>query len=199
MSTMGIDVSNVGPHVMQVSEWYPGFKKVIKLGRVDWGEIREAIRLYHPVRVIIDANPERNEARRLCEEFPGTVFMAFYPEGLTQLYSVREDNSTVSIHRTEAISATFGRFKAQNISLPNNSPFMRDYAAHMCALTKTFKENRGGQLISRYVLTGTADHFAHAATYDEVAGRSVGLDLPVMEDIITYPEDPNNIEFFTEG
>jgi len=171
-STMGIDVSQDRAHYAEISEWKGGHKIVLNVLRPTWDELPGIMNQYGVRCCVIDANPERYKAREFAERFDQRVFMAWYPRDTKALYELQELKLRVNIHRTESLDFTMRRIKEGAVSFPSGLTHWEEYCAQLCAPVKNFKEDAiTGQPIGRYVEGGKADHFAHAANYNEIAGR----------------------------
>ena len=168
-SCMGVDVSPTGLHWIEIAEMSSqGVKVVLNALQAPWEELPKLMETYSVRCCVVDASPERTNARALAEMSQGSVFLAFYPEGMKTLYTVHEENYVVSIDRTEALERVQARFKKKTVVLPCNLPLLKTYAEHLTSPVKTFKASRTGLPIARYVNTGP-DHFAHASVYCEIA------------------------------
>lgn len=168
-ATMGIDVAPGGLNWIEIAEWWADHKTVVEARRANWDELDGLMQCYRVRQCVIDAMPETTKAREFAIRWPGRVLLAFYPEGLKTTCQVREDDQIVNINRTEALDKAFNRFRNRTVILPHGLELFDTYKAHLCVPVKTYKENRLGIPIARYVCAG-ADHFAHAAAYNEIAG-----------------------------
>jgi len=168
-ATMGVDVG--GQLHWEVAEWQGDRKLLVAAGTCESFEhIARLARQYNVYALVVDANPERRQARRLAASLPGIAWLCFY--GKQKAGLVRDDKAaTVSVHRTEMLDATLGRFRARTVVMPADLP--DDYARHLQALVRRTEKDRRGEYVARYYATGD-DHFAHAANYNEVAHQLLG-------------------------
>lgn len=167
-SCMGVDVSATGLHYVELVEGTrSGHKVVLNSFNANWNDLYRIMEVYGVRCCVIDAQPERSKAREFAESFPGQIYMAFYPEGLKVPYVVHEDKQVVSIDRSEGLETMQERFKNGTVSIPK-FPDIDEYAKQISSPMKTYKLSKTGLPIVRYISRGP-DHFAHAATYADVA------------------------------
>jgi len=166
---MGIDVAVAGGmHYIDISEvTADGVKVALNIFQAPWEDIPKIIEKYRVRCCVIDAQPERTNARSLARMFPGRVYVAFYPEGLKDLYVANEAKQTVLIDRSEVADMLHTRIRTGALSLPL-FPKLEEYAKHCSNIVKTYKPDRWGLPVARYVNTGP-DHFAHSSMYCEIA------------------------------
>ncbi len=192
-ATMGIDVGQNEDHRVEIAEWEAGgaIKKVIKTVICGWERLPSLVMQYNVACVIIDALPERAKSREFVRMFSGRAYMAFYPEGMKNLYTVDEKASTVNIHRTEAIDTVFARYRNDTLWLPMDMVQFERYAIELCSPTRIMKMNKQtGEPIARYVESTGTDHFAHASVYNEIAHEiaPISLNIASAQDEIHEPE-----------
>jgi len=83
--------------------------------------------------------------------------------------SIAEDElgtPIATVDRTGWLDATLGRFHTQRILLPRD--ISREYREHIKSLVRTYEKDETGNPKARYIET-SADHFAHAQNYAEIA------------------------------
>jgi phage terminase large subunit GpA len=170
-ATMGIDVGS-RLH-WEVAQWAGAEKCVLAAGVCEsFAELARLVGQYRAHTFVIDANPERREARRLVQAFPGRGWLCFYTP--TTQAVVRDDAAaTVRADRTETLDAMLGRFRASPPAVRLPADVARDYGRHLGALVRHTIKDRRGEWVARYVSTGD-DHFAHAANYNEIAHMLAG-------------------------
>jgi len=118
--------------------------------------------------VVIDANPERRKAAEFCRRWHDYASMCFYGNNIKEKeINVNEDEHMVTVDRTSWMDLSLGRFKTQDIKLPVDVSL--DYRAHLKAPVRVYSKDSSGNPIARYVEGSSADHFAHARTYNEIA------------------------------
>lgn len=134
-------------------------------------EFEHLDRLMHDYRIhyaVIDANPERRKALEFCRRFHGYVSMCIYGNNVNgkDLHE-KEDDHMVTVDRTSWMDLALGRFKNQTIILPIDVSL--DYRSHVKAPVRVYKKDSNGNPTAKYIEGSSADHFAHARTYAEIA------------------------------
>ncbi|GMU26117.1 MAG: hypothetical protein AMXMBFR16_10220 [Candidatus Uhrbacteria bacterium] len=179
--TMGIDQGKQN-HIV-IMEWFVDQMgrdiNVAAMGKLLWegtvlGEefdrLDMLMREWQVLACVIDADPQINDARRFARRFPGYVTLCRYRRGVSgKEISVQEDElgtPIATVDRTNWIDAALGRFHNQRIRLPRD--VSREFREHMKALVRTYEKDDNGNPKAKYVET-SADHFAHALTYAEIA------------------------------
>lgn len=195
-ATMGIDVAGAGrPNYVEISEWVNGRKILLNVLRADWGELRTLMAQYSIWSCVIDAQPEVTESLSFANEFEGRVLVAYYPENLKQLINANQETSSVNLHRTGLMDLTLKRYRTGAVSIPRDMALYETYKAHLCAPTKIYKEDKRGRQIARYI-NANADHFAHAALYNEAAyNLSPTVMTAVVRDTWHEPDPGHGGEF----
>lgn len=182
--TFGVDVG-VNHHFVEVSSWAgDGFKNVL-LARVvrNFDEIYDLVRRFRPRSIVVDANPNTEAARAFQNRLGNSVWLAFYAKGMLEAIRWHPENGTVSINRTEILDKVVSRFMARRVGVPRDAP--AEYMPHHRALQRVVQMNEAkGNEEARYESSG-ADHFAHAAAYNEVAGTSLPEEDPGRD----WPQD----------
>jgi hypothetical protein len=125
---------------------------------------------------VIDALPETRKCRELQTEFPGILYLAYYTtqkvgSKLSESAQWNEAEGVVNLDRTRMLDATFALFFGQKNTLPAYAKDIRDYYAHMKALTRILIETTGGEKVAQYIQSGP-DHYAHAENYCTAAGEN---------------------------
>jgi hypothetical protein len=182
--TFGVDVG-VNHHFVEVASWAgDGFKTVL-LARIvrNFDEIYDLVRRFRPRTVVVDANPNTEAARAFQNRLGNSVWLAFYAKGMLEPIRWHPENGTVSINRTEILDKVVSRFMARRVGVPRDAP--AEYMPHHRALQRVVEMNEAkGNEEARYESSG-ADHFAHAAAYNEVAGTSLPDEDPGRD----WPQD----------
>jgi hypothetical protein len=174
---MGLDVASERNLNCVIDELLPsGERRELYAGEPrDFQEAATLIELFGVHVVVVDALPERRQARALAQTFPGRVFLAAYDwrnEADAFLYNGKKN--LVTINRTEAIDATFDAIRQQR-KWPLGVPPPR-YVAQMCAPKRRTELDKKGKPVRSYVSTGTeGDDYAHAEVYVMVAGELYGM------------------------
>jgi hypothetical protein len=124
---------------------------------------------------VIDANPERRKAHEFATRFWGHVKLCFYGRGINgkQIHVSEEqakiggDDPTILVDRTSWLDLALGRFRTQNITLPQD--VSREYRENIKAPVRIYEKDSDGNPIGKYVTGNSEDHFAHARNYAEIA------------------------------
>lgn len=134
-------------------------------------DLYEWIESMRPEKFVIDAQPERNLSRNLCQRFPGRGWMCLYVQGVSGKLLKKggdEDETLVHVDRTSWLDLTLGRIKTNTILLPRDID--EEYRTNIKALVRLVREQRDGNLFASYEKSDAAhDHYAHAQNYAEIA------------------------------
>lgn len=191
--TMGID-QGIKIHY-EIAEWTPinlnninfnpgndindyFIPRIAKVGEVDeFDQLDELMKHYRILATVIDAQPERREALRFANRFPGFVYLCYYGEGVSgKTLNQWSNEPVITVDRTSWMDQSLGRFKfvgnstdgSKLIILPMDIPL--EYRQHIKAPVRTYAIDRYGNPYGQYVCDdNTPDHFAHARTYNEIA------------------------------
>ncbi len=137
------------------------------------------MRQYNVSRAVIDALPETREARKLQASFPkGVMWLAYYvnQRAGTKYQAPEIWNDTegvVNLDRTRSMDRMFSRFFELKNTLPGNIRVIAGYYEMLKAPVRVLEDGPGGEKVAVY-REATADHFAHAENYCEVAGQRGG-------------------------
>jgi hypothetical protein len=198
--TMGVDQGNTS--YASVVEWlfdeHPGNDiNAAAIGRLLWfgkfsGEsdegwryLDELMREWQVLACVVDADPFLNDARRFAKRFHGYVWLTRYRRGQTAKEIAISEEETgapfATVDRTNWLSCTLGRFKANppRIQLPRDVSL--EYREHLKNLVRTYKKDDTGNMAAEYVNTG-ADHFAHSLCYADI-GLSLAASITTGQDI----------------
>jgi len=183
--TMGVDISGAGrPNWAEIATWRADYKRILWAGRATWEDLAVKMKQYGIRCCVMDAQPETSKAREFLASFPGRVYLAWYVEGLKEGFAANEETQNVNVNRTFMMDRTLDRFRTMRVRLPIDMREYQDqYIAHLCSPTKTYKEDRYGRPVARYVKSG-ADHFAHCAVYNEIANSIVPVPISIYDRIM---------------
>jgi len=144
---------------------------------------------------VVDALPEERSARKLQQQLPGLVYLAYYRDLKVPL-RFNEPQQTVDVNRTEAMDAALGRIRTSTHVLPLDLP--EEWRAQVKAPVRVLKEDpRTGNPKARYMEGSLADHYAHAAVYSEVA-YALRPNPPMWQTVESMPFGDNFLEAFGE-
>lgn len=185
--TMGIDVAGERNLNVRIDEQLPperpgipNPRRALWIGEASsFADVEKLIRIFKPVVVAIDANPERRMAKTLRATFPGVVVLVEYDPSdraeAIRLSEVGEAGTVlegvplrVTVNRTEAIDAMMDSYRQlRNFPLADPPPGWMD---QMRSLRRRAELDKKGRAVRKYVTTGTAgDDYAHADVYALVA------------------------------
>ena len=180
--TMGVDIGK-WLH-FEIARWYPKHFgndinalsecNVICEGKVaDFSELDKLMHEWRPRQVVVDANPERRKAYEFAMRFYPHVKLCLYGKGLNdksmQLGSkgVNDPQSVyIQVDRTSWLDMALGRFYRKSITLPVD--VSHEYREHLKSPVRVYEKDRDGNPVGKYINT-SADHFAHARCYNEIA------------------------------
>jgi len=173
--TMGIDVASTRDLNVRISEhWYEGEtpkKRGLWIGHVaSFDGLVDKMRNFRVNMACIDHAPEGRMARQFANQFPGQVFLVRYNSPSSKEVMIVDDEAMiVSVKRVEAIDAMTSMIRQQRNQLPDDLP--PGYVAEMQALVRTAERDAHDRQKVEYLRSGPADDYAHAETYDMVAGE----------------------------
>lgn len=178
--TMGVDVGRK-LHV-EIDDWNTNGRsgydvnsyahvRVLKHLEVDTFEQLDALMFDFNVRFcVIDSQPERREAIKFANRFPGKVRLCQYPMGVNgrTISESAEDEMIIKVDRTSWLDLALGRFKNGTITLPIDTK--QEYKQQIMAQIRVPKKDNNGNPVTRYETPGNRhDHYGHARNYAEIA------------------------------
>lgn len=173
---MGVDQGN-DFHVV-ISKKHPGCSgKVIYLGiHREWSELDELMNKFKVLRCVVDALPEKRNAKDFANRFNTDslkrVYLNFYNEHQKGSYAWNEKDSIVQCNRTESLDASHNEIKDKEIVLPRECDIVQTFAEHCHNIAKKLEEDEDTGS-KRYVyIKLKADHFRHAFNYEAMARQS---------------------------
>lgn len=140
-----------------------------------WDRLAELMRLFHIDVLVIDALPESSKARELREQFPGRVYLAWYPSQPVkrgEAENIRLDRRAgeVQLDRTATLDVSARRLRLQqDFFCAMRAKVRETFIAEMMATARAMERDDDGQPHARWISTGP-DHFRHAHNYATVAG-----------------------------
>jgi hypothetical protein len=157
--------------------------RIVWLGALkSWDDLNNVLRRHEVKRLVIDAMPNKDSAKRLGQRFRGRVWLCWYDKEKGNV-KWDEPNEEVHVDRTETLDSVFEDLRAQEIELPMVEEI--DVVAKHCHnLVKTQEEDEEtGEVKWRYIRTGD-DHYAHALNYFKIAYKSFS---PTGQVIVASP------------
>lgn len=177
--TMGVDVGAV-LHV-----WIEGpapegenRRRLLRAATTpDWADLDRYMTQYGVGHCVIDANPDGHRAAAFASRWPGKVHVCFYPNMKDwrhkEFYDVKNSERVVLAHRTRSLDAHFDRFYQGAVELPQNGRYIPGLYDQMKAPVRVVEKDQDGQQVARYQEGGSADHYAHAGNYANLARHLV--------------------------
>lgn len=136
-----------------------------------FARLDELIQRYHVQCCVIDMNPNKSDARKLCLRYAEKIpmFMATYARFKGQLVVYNKDDMQVNIDRTEYFKETFNNIYTNKLELPDNTVIGEVFVKHLLNIKKnSIKDEQTSEIKEWFEAVG-ADHLAHANLYNEVA------------------------------
>lgn len=137
-----------------------------------FARLDELIRRYNVQCGVIDMNPNKNDVRKLCLKYPGTIFMATYAAYKGEILTfpnIEKGDMVVNIDRTEKFKECFNNIYIHNVELPVGTTIGEVYIQHLCNLKKNSTKDESTSEIKEWFEAIGPDHLAHANLYNEVA------------------------------
>lgn len=154
-----------------------GLPRVLSEFELDeFEELDELMQRYRVNCCVIDRQPEQRKAKEFCRRFEGVAWTCTYGNAVSgRDITIHEDpgDMRVTVDRTSWLDLSLGRFKRKGIKLPVNISLQ--YREQLMAPSRVYKKTNNGDYVGRYVET-SADHYAHARNYAEIAFR-LGMSL----------------------
>lgn len=167
----GVDVGSK-LHFIALTQGDEGKLKLLTaLELDDWDDLHLAYRDFNVSNMVIDANPDKNGAKKFQEEHEG-VWLAYYMQHLENKpdkYTLNYDDQVIYIHRTLMMQITSDFITDKNLILPIDIRKVRGFYEQMKAPVKAQKQNLKGDWLTFYPRTSMPDHFYHALLYSLVA------------------------------
>ncbi len=177
--TMGIDVGKQLHYV--VKHWsFPDGRRSKEInedavGRFsDIGTVERFLDLdriiarFNPAIIVIDANPETREAKRLALRHMGRCFICYYGRDAREReINLKQAELSVSANRTSWLDATLSRYRSKTSVLPMNTPV--EFEQHLMNTIRVYKMAKDKTREKAEYKKRGADHYAHADNYAEIA------------------------------
>lgn len=144
--------------------------QAIRVPADDWNDLDNLMREWQVLYACIDFQPDTVNARRFCRKFRGFSSMVQYRRGTVgnEIKETKDERqvSCLTVDRTSFMDMALARFHRGRITVPGNIPGV--VREHLKAPIRTYDYDEMG--LPRAVYKSIADdHFAHAATYCEIA------------------------------
>lgn len=132
----------------------------------------ELIQRYNVQCGVIDMNPNKNDARKLCLKYSGKIFMATYAAYKGEIITfpdIERGDMVVNIDRTEKFKECFNNIYIHNVEIPTGTSVGEIFIQHLCNLKKESVKDDATSEIKEWFTAIGPDHLAHANLYNEVA------------------------------
>lgn len=183
--TMGVDVGR--DWHFEISEWFVteaianledvnsiARPRVLLTGAIPLRdgeeELAKLMNEYTVKGCVIDRHPETLAAMSIGKRFWGTVYLCIFgSSNMTRQLNItkRSDELMVQVDRTSWFDIALSRFRHRTIHLPTNTPHA--YKKHMTVPARIYKKDADGNPVARWHSPETADHYALARVYNEIA------------------------------
>jgi len=205
LKTMQLSVADVGFNVIGVDQgdllhWV--VRRVLPTGRMavvafgvtnDFGKIDQIIGLYRVRTGIIDALPNKHNARDLVQRFRGRMYMAYYRDQREEKKYVTEnkkrmeekkkhdqevETQTMHLDRTETLDDSAqdwidGMAFLVGDPMKNLSEDQEEFIKQMTNMKRDLGEDTKGNTVALWLKVGD-DHYRHADNYAKAAANIYG-------------------------
>ena len=179
---MGIDIGLTN-HVAIVTQGQDGQPKFLRFATVnDWPGLSLLKNLYSAQAVVVDAQPERSNAHDFREAFRGEAWLAFYARTEVmggEVLAWKDDNGTVSIHRTALADRLASAFGSASLSIPRDHPL--ELRRHCLNVYRSVEVAKDGNPRAVWRTRDGGDHFFHAMIYALAALERIADDGQAFE------------------
>lgn len=136
-----------------------------------FARLDELVQRYNVQCGVIDMNPNKNDARKLCLRYADKIpmFMATYASFRGEIVSYDRDNIQVNIDRTEYFKETFNHIYTHQVEIPDNTSIGEVFVEHLTNIKKESTKNEETSEIKEWFVAIGPDHLGHANLYNEVA------------------------------
>ncbi len=130
----------------------------------NWNELDPLMRKFNVSCAVVDALPDKRNAREFCRRFRGRAFMTFYDQNRRGSPRWDDREMTLNIDRTESLDTSHTPLYTGEARLPKEDPEVRVFCRHAENLIRINDELPSGSVIARWVNRG-ADHHRHGFNY----------------------------------
>jgi len=205
--THGLKTYDMGPCAMGVDQ-NNGIHVVILTLRMDrpvvlylgihkeWEELSTLMRAFNVRCCVVDALPEKRNARRFAQVHKGKVWLNYYDSNRKGMYRWDEANQQLNVDRTESLDESHMWLAEEEIVLPkSDAAITEQFINHCHNVAKRRIEEKNGMIRYTYVSLGGEDHFRHAFNYCIIASSRISKrvsqvdDINVLEQIVMAEKD----------
>lgn len=136
-----------------------------------FARLDELIQRYNVQCGVIDMNPNKNDARKICLRYADSIpmFMATYASIKGEIVVYNRDDIQVNIDRTEYFKETFNHIYTNQVEIPANTTIGEVFVKHLTSIKKESNKNEETSEIKEWFVAIGPDHLGHANLYNEVA------------------------------
>ena len=182
---IGVDVGRVLHVITRTAEKITDIRTIQHFFHDDGSDnLEDYINARDAKKIVVDAMPETRQVQKLIGKFPGRVYMCRYTrvqdimsetqqeddeedDGDSQRY-YRIKESEVQTDRTISLDIMYSKLFKQKIQLPKNIDGYQEYKDHLKALVRYQEKAKDGNYKVEYKEV-SADHYAHAQNYADIA------------------------------
>jgi len=168
---IGADIGNVIHAAASIFDENNRVKIVSVIELNDWEELGLFYKDFRCKSIVIDANPDKDEAIKFQNEH-SNVWLAYYPQFLersTDKVRLDWDSNIVNIHRTLMMMTLSDVVMNKKMTLPIDIRRIRDFYEHMKSPIRALKQDVIGNWVPWYPNIKNPDHYFHALVYNLTA------------------------------
>lgn len=180
---MGVDQNN-GIHCV-ILTLRMGKPVILYLGiHKEWVELSQLMKAFAVSCCVVDALPEKRNARKFAMTHRGRVWLNYYDRNKKGSYSWNEGEYQVNVDRTESLDESQLWLANEEVVLPKeDADITEKFVAHCHNVAKRRIEEKNGTIRYSYVSLGGEDHFRHAFNYCVVAAGRIRARNTSIDDV----------------
>lgn len=155
-----------------------------KPGKTMWTQLDEFLEGLSYFTAVIDAHPEKSEAKKLALKYHKKVWIGFEKDSPDQAETAvfndpkHGEVAKVNIDRTVAFDTVIGRMLAGRQVYPSDVTELGElmprlpyngFVYQLCQMAATEEEDAKGRIVRRWVKNRNPDHWHHAEMFKEIA------------------------------
>lgn len=147
----------------------------------DWADIARLLQRFKRSVLVVDAMPDITGPRKLCEAFPGRVFLNHYARDRKTMQLIRwgkeKEEGNVLADRNRLLQLVIDEFADRRIPLQGTKDDWMAFYSHWKTLYKVVSEDSLGVPTFSWESSTGMDHWAHATAYWRIGMDRFGHDL----------------------